>query len=200
MNKRAKLFLGGFFMLSMSLSNAAEAAKAIVIYFSHTGDNYSVGVIQEGNTAKVAKEIARQTGAAIWEIKEAEPYPVKYNDCIARAKKELQSKARPAFQGTAPDLAGIDTIYIGYPNWWGDAPMVVYTFLEKAKVDGKTILPFCTHEGSGLGSTARSIARAFPKAKVEQNGLSIYGHVAQKDADAVKSAVEGWLKKLGKLK
>jgi len=200
MNKLAKLFLGGFFMLSMSLSNAAEAAKAIVIYFSHTGENYSVGVIQEGNTAKVAKEIARQTGAAVWEIKEAEPYPVKYNDCIARAKKELQSKARPAFQGTAPDLAGIDTIYIGYPNWWGDAPMVVYTFLEKAKVDGKTILPFCTHEGSGLGSTARSIARAFPKAKVEQNGLSIYGHVAQKDADAVKSAVEGWLKKLGKLK
>ena len=200
MNKLAKLFLGGIFMLSMSLSNAAEVAKAIVIYFSHTGENYSVGVIQEGNTAKVAKEIARQTGAAVWEIKEAEPYPVKYNDCIARAKKELQSKARPAFQGTAPDLAGIDTIYIGYPNWWGDAPMVVYTFLEKAKVDGKTILPFCTHEGSGLGSTARNLARAFPKAKVEQNGLSIYGHVAQKDADAVKSAVEGWLKKLGKLK
>ena len=187
-------------MLSMSLSNAAEAAKAIVIYFSHTGENYSVGVIQEGNTAKVAKEIARQTGAAIWEIKEAEPYPVKYNDCIARAKKELQSKARPAFQGTAPALAGIDTIYIGYPNWWGDAPMVVYTFLEKAKIDGKTILPFCTHEGSGLGSTARNLAKAFPKAKVEQNGLSIYGHVAQKDAAAVKTAVEGWLKKLGKLK
>ena len=200
MNKLAKLLLGGIFMLSMSLSNAAEAAKAIVIYFSHTGENYSVGVIQEGNTAKVAKEIARQTGAAIWEIKEAEPYPVKYNDCIARAKKELQSKARPAFQGTAPDLAGIDTIYIGYPNWWGDAPMVVYTFLEKAKIDGKTILPFCTHEGSGLGSTARNLARAFPKAKFNQDGLAIYGHVAQKDADAVKSAVEGWLKKLGKRK
>ena len=200
MNKLAKLFLGGILMLSMSLSNAAEAAKAIVIYFSHTGENYSVGVIQEGNTAKVAKEIARQTGAAVWEIKEAEPYPVKYNDCIARAKKELQSKVRPAFQGTAPDLTGIDTIYIGYPNWWGDAPMVVYTFLEKAKIDGKTILPFCTHEGSGLGSTARNLAKAFPKAHVEQNGLSLYGHVAQKDADAVKTAVEGWLKKLGKLK
>jgi flavodoxin len=200
MNKLAKLFLGGILMLSMSSVNAAEAAKAIVIYFSHTGENYSVGVIKEGNTAKVAKEIARQTGAAIWEIKEAEPYPVKYNDCIARAKKELQSKARPAFQGTVPDLTGVDTIYIGYPNWWGDAPMVVYTFLEKAKVDGKTILPFCTHEGSGLGSTARKLANAFPKAKVEQKGLSIYGHVAQKDAEAVKSFVEAWLKTLGKRK
>ena len=200
MNKMTNILLGGLLMLSTLSANAAEAAKSIVIYFSHTGENYSVGVIQEGNTAKVAKEIARQTGAAIWELKEAEPYPVKYNDCIDRAKKELQSKARPAFQGEAPDLADYDTIYLGYPNWWGDAPMVVYTFLEKAKIDGKTILPFCTHEGSGLGSTARNLAKAFPKAKFNQDGLAIYGHVAQKDADAVKSAVEGWLKKLGKRK
>ena len=200
MNKLATLILGGILMFGATMSNAAETAKAIVIYFSHTGENYSVGVIQEGNTAKVAKEIARQTGAAIWELKEAEPYPVKYNDCIARAKKELQSKARPAFQGNPPDLTAYDTIYLGYPNWWGDAPMVVYTFLEKAKIDGKTILPFCTHEGSGLGSTARNLAKAFPKAKFNQDGLAIYGHVAQKDADAVKSAVEGWLKKLGKRK
>ena len=200
MNKLATLILGGILMFGATMSNAAETAKSIVIYFSHTGENYSVGVIQEGNTAKVAKEIARQTGAAIWELKEAEPYPVKYNDCIDRAKKELQSKARPAFQGNPPDLTAYDTIYLGYPNWWGDAPMVVYTFLEKAKIDGKTILPFCTHEGSGLGSTARYLAKAFPKAKFNQDGLAIYGHVAQKDADAVKSAVEGWLKKLGKRK
>jgi flavodoxin len=199
MNKLAKLFLGGIFMLSMSSVNAAEAAKSIVIYFSHTGENYSVGVIQEGNTAKVAKEIARQTGAAIWEIKEAEPYPVKYNDCIARAKKELQSKSRPAFQGNPPDLTGIDTIYLGYPNWWGDAPMVVYSLLDKAAIDGKTILPFCTHEGSGLGSTARNLARAYPKAKVEQKGLAMRGATAQKDADAVKKAVAEWLKSLGKI-
>ena len=199
MNKLAKLFLGGIFMLSMSSVNAAEAAKSIVIYFSHTGENYSVGVIQEGNTAKVAKEIARQTGAAIWEIKEAEPYPVKYNDCIARAKKELQSKSRPAFQGNPPDLTGIDTIYLSYPNWWGDAPMVVYSLLDKAAIDGKTILPFCTHEGSGLGSTARNLARAYPKAKVEQKGLAMRGATAQKDADAVKKAVAEWLKSLGKI-
>ena len=199
MNKLAKLFLGGILMLSMSSVNAAEAAKSIVIYFSHTGENYSVGVIQEGNTAKVAKEIARQTGAAIWEIKEAEPYPVKYNDCIARAKKELQSKSRPAFQGNPPDLTGIDTIYLGYPNWWGDAPMVVYSLLDKAAIDGKTILPFCTHEGSGLGSTARNLARTYPKAKVEQKGLAMRGATAQKDADAVKKAVAEWLKSLGKI-
>ena len=187
-------------MLAVTATNAAEAAKSIVIYFSHTGENYSVGVIQEGNTAKVAKEIASQTGAELWELKEAEPYPVKYNDCIARAKKELQGKARPAFQGTAPDLSKYDVVYLGYPNWWGEAPMVVYSLLEKMNIDGKTILPFCTHEGSGLGSTASKLAKAFPKAKIEQNGLAIYGHVAQKDAEAVKKAVAEWLAKRVKTK
>ena len=194
-----KLLKGVIAMVAATiLSNGAFAAeKSIVIYFSHTGENYAVGVIKEGNTAKVAKEIARQTGASIWEIKEADPYPVKYDDCITRAKKELQAKARPAFVGTAPDLAAYDTIYLGYPNWWGSAPMVVYTLLDKSKADGKRILPFCTHEGSGLGSTASKLAKAYPNAKIEQKGLAIRGATAQKDAKAVQKAVAEWLKSLG---
>ena len=193
---------GVFAMIASAIlvGSAAAAEKSIVIYFSHTGENYSVGVITEGNTAKVAKEIATQTGAAIHEIREAEPYPMKYNACIDRAKKELQSKARPAIMGEIPELSAYDTIYLGYPNWWGDAPMVIYSFLEKAKIDGKAILPFCTHEGSGLGTTARNLATAFPKAKVEQKGLALRGATAQKDADAVKKAVAEWLKSIGKTK
>ena len=89
-------------------------------------------------------------------------------------------------------------IYLGYPNWWGEAPMVVYSFLEKVKTDGKTIIPFCTHEGSGLGSTARKLAEAFPKAKVEQNGLGLRGATAQRDAAATEKAVAEWLKTLEK--
>ena len=174
-----------------------KMSKSIIIYFSHTGESYSVGVITVGNTAKVAKEIAAQTGAATWEIKEKNPYPEKYTPCIEVAKKEMQAKARPEFVGEVPDLSAYDTIYLGYPNWWADAPMVVYTFLDKAKIDGKTILPFCTHEGSGLGSTARSLAKAYPKAKVELKGLALYGHVAQKEPDAVKSAVAKWLNDRG---
>ena len=193
---------GVFAMIASAIlaGSAAAAEKSIVIYFSHTGENYSVGVITEGNTAKVAKEIASQTGAAIHEIKEAEPYPSAYRACTDRAQKEKQSNARPAVKGEIPDLSGYDTIYLGYPNWWGDAPMVVYSFLEKAKIDGKTILPFCTHEGSGLGSTASNLAKAFPKAKVEQNGLSLRGATAQKDADAVRKAVAEWLKSIGRTK
>ena len=174
--------------------------KSIVIYFSHTGENYSVGNITVGNTAKVAAKIAAATGAETWEIKETDPYPVAYNACIARAKKELKDKARPAFAGTAPDLSDVDTIYLGYPNWWGDAPMIVYSYLDKAAIDGKTILPFCTHEGSGLGSTARSIAKAYPKAKVELRGLGLRGKTAQTDPAAVKSSVAGWLERIGAAK
>ena len=171
--------------------------KSLVVYFSHTRENYSVGSITVGNTAKVAAEIARQTGAETWEIKEVDAYPAAYDECVARAKKEKQSAARPAYQGTAPDLSEYDVVYLGYPNWWNDAPMVVYTFLDSASVDGKRILPFCTHEGSGLGSTARNLAKAYPNANVEQNGMALRGATAQNDANAVAETVAKQLKAWG---
>ena len=172
--------------------------KPLVVYFSHAGENYSVGVITEGNTAKVAKALAAQTGADLWEIKEADPYSQAYAPCITRAKKEREEKARPAILGEIPDLAKYDEVYLGYPNWWGDAPMVVYTFMDRAKIEGKTFYPFCTHEGSGLGSTDRSLATAYPKATIAPQGLALYGHVAQKEPETVKTAVADWLKKIGK--
>ena len=194
MNRKEFIKIMGAVATAAALGNigfAEEGKKkmnnGIVIYFSHTGENYSVGVIT-----------VAQTGAETWEIKEKNPYPEKYTPCIEVAKKEMQAKARPEFVGEAPDLSDYDTIYLGYPNWWADAPMVVYSFLDKAKIDGKTILPFCTHEGSGLGSTARKLAVAYPKAKVELKGLALYGHVAQNEPEAVKSAVAKWLKQLGK--
>ena len=167
--------------------------KSIVIYFSHTGENFSVGNVMVGNTAKLAACIAAATGSETWEIREAEPYPTAYDDCIARAKKELEGQERPAFVGTAPDLTDVETIYLGYPNWWGDAPMIVYSFLDSVDIAGKTILPFCTHEGSGLGATARKLAEAYPQAAVGLNGLAIYGHVAQNNDRATTEAVTQWL-------
>ena len=167
--------------------------KSMIIYFSHAGENYSVGFITEGNTAKVAKEIAAQTGAEIWELKEKEPYPEKYTTCIELAKKELEAKARPEFVGEIPDLSEVGTIYLGYPNWWSAAPMIIYSFLDAAQIDGKTILPFCTHEGSGLGTTARNLAEAYPQAAVGLNGLAVYGHVTQNNDRATSDAVTQWL-------
>ena len=174
--------------------------KSIVVYFSRAGENYDVGDIKEGNTAKVAKVIAELTGSPTYEIKEAVPYPKNYRECVLLAKKEVNAKARPAVKEPLQDLSDYSIIFLGYPNWWGDCPMVVYTFLEKSKIDGKTILPFCTHAGSGLGATARKLATTFPKAKVEQNGFALKGIVAQKDAAKTKSEVETWLRSLGKLK
>ena len=185
-------------LAAAALTGVSAAEKSIAVYFSHTGENYAVGNITEGNTAKVAKVIAAKTGSALYEIKEAKPYPANYRACVDVAKKEQRDRARPDIAGQLPDLSQYQVIYLGYPNWWGEAPMVVYSFLEKVKIDGKTIIPFCTHEGSGLGSTARNIAKAYPKAKVELKGLGLYGHVAQKEPDAVKSAVANWLKQLGK--
>ena len=207
-----KLLAGGLIMFSIFTGCSAEKSsaatseapktegKAIVVYFSHTGENYSVGVIKEGNTAKVAKVIAAKTGADIYEIKEVKPYPQSYDECVDLAKKELKDKARPEIAGDLPDLTDYQVVYLGYPNWWGDCPMIVYTFLEKSKIEGKTILPFCTHEGSGLGSTAKNIQKAFPGAKIELNGLSLRGATAQKDAAATEQAVDKWLKALGTVK
>ena len=184
-----------------SASNETKPeGKAIVVYFSHTGENYSVGVITEGNTAKVAKVISAKTGADIFEIKETKPYPHSYDECIDVAKKELREKARPEIAGDLPDLTDYQIVYLGYPNWWGDCPMIVYSFLEKSNIEGKTILPFCTHEGSGLGSTAKNLQKSFSGAKVELNGLSLRGATAQKDAKATEEAVDKWLKALGKVK
>lgn len=187
-------------LAAAALSGVYAAEKSIVVYFSHTGENYAVGNITEGNTAKVAKVIAAKTGAELYEIKEAKPYPANYQACVDLAKKELRNNARPELAGKLPDLSAYSVIYLGYPNWWGDAPMVVYSFLDKVKIDGKNIIPFCTHEGSGLGSTARKLAKAFPKAKVVQDGLSLRGATAQRDAAATEEAVVKWLKSLGKIK
>ena len=168
------------------------SGTSIVIYFSRADENYSVGTITEGNTAKVAKIIAAETGSDIWEIKPVKAYSKSYNECINVAQKEQREKARPAFEGAIPDLSGYDTIYLGSPNWWGDFPMIVYTFLEKANLEGKTIRLFVTHEGSGSGGLESSLKKAEPKAKITKS-LAIRGTTAQNDKAATEKAVKGWL-------
>lgn len=167
-------------------------AKSIVIYFSRADENYSVGTIAEGNAAKVAKIIAAETGSDVWEIKPVKAYPKSYNECINVAQKEQREKACPAFSGNIPDLSEYDTVYLGSPNWWGDFPMIVYTFLDKANLEGKTIRLFVTHEGSGSAGLESNLKKTEPKAKVTKS-LSIRGTTAQKDKAATEKAVKGWL-------
>ena len=170
--------------------------KILVVYFSRTGEEYNVGTITKGNTAIVAEMIAQKTGADTFEVKAATPYPDDYQACTELAKQELESNARPAFAKNIDNLAQYDTVFVGFPIWWGAVPRVMMTFLESNDFSGKTIIPFCTHGGSGLAGTEREVADACPNAKVLQ-GLAISGRVAQNDSAAAQKEVDAWLKDLG---
>ena len=171
----------------------------LVVYFSRTGEQYGVGVIDKGNTAIVAEMIAEQTGADTFEILPQEDYyPYTYDELTDVAKKELNENARPAYAGEVPDLSQYSTIFIGAPVWWGDWPMICYTFFETnaAGLEGKTLIPFSTHAGSGLSGFDTKLAVACPNSTIG-TGLAIKGTDAQNDQDSVKQAVKDWLAGLG---
>ncbi|MBR1661518.1 MAG: flavodoxin [Acidaminococcaceae bacterium] len=181
----------------------AEAAsshggkKILVAYFSRTGEEYNVGVITKGNTAVVADAIAELTGAAKFEIKTLKPYPQNYRETTDIAKKELQDNTRPEIVGKPENLKDYDTVFLGYPIWWSDLPMAVYTFLESNDFNGKTIIPFCTSAGSYMTGKESRIADHAKGAKVLDKGLGLPGRMSQEDPKAVKNEVEKWLKDIG---
>jgi len=173
-------------------SNRNEMKKSIVIFFSHAGDNYSVGNIKVGNTKIVADYITEIIGADQFEIATSKYDGMAYQPLCDLAKKEQQNNELPPYDGNAPDLSGYDTVFIGGPVWWGTYPQVMFTLFKDVNLDGKTVIPFTTHEGSGLGRCVSDVKKAFPKADVKQ-GFSMYGH----DVRTGKSTVEKWLKGLG---
>lgn len=179
-------------------SSAPAGKRALVVYFSRADENYVVGNVEKGNTRILAEMIAEATGADTFEIKPAKPYPKEYTPATEVAKQEKNDNARPEIVGTMPDVSGYDVVFVGYPIWWGDLPMPCYTFFDKVKLEGKTIAPFCTHEGSGLSGTDNNIANA-TKAKVTE-ALVMKGSVAQNSRDEAKKEVTDWLKKLGYVK
>ena len=179
-------------------SSAPAGKRALVVYFSRADENYVVGNVEKGNTRILAEMIAEATGADTFEIKPAKPYPKEYTPATEVAKQEKNDNARPEIVGTMPDVSGYDVVFVGYPIWWGDRPMPCYTFFDKVKLEGKTIAPFCTHEGSGLSGTDSNIANA-TKAKVTE-ALVMKGSVAQNSRDEAKKEVTDWLKKLGYVK
>ena len=172
-------------------SNKNNMSKSIVIFFSHAGDNYSVGNIEVGNTKIVADYITEIKGADQFEIVTHKYDGMAYMPLIELAKEEANKGELPPYEGTAPDLSPYDTVFIGGPVWWGTYPQVMFTLFKDINLDGKTVIPFTTHEGSGLASCASDVKKAFPKAKITGE-FSIYGH----EVRTGKAKVEKWLKNL----
>lgn len=170
--------------------------KTLVAYFSRLDENYGVGYITKGNTEIIAEMIAKKTSADLFHIETVTPYPKEYGPCTDVAKKEVQSNARPEIKGDI-EVEKYDVIYIGYPNWWSEPPMAVFTFIEKHNWQGKIVIPFCTHEGSGLGVTEQSIKKACKGATL-RDGLAVQGTVAQNSRDKAEAAVNNWLKNIEK--
>ena len=179
-------------ILSLSFTASAAQAKSLIVVFSRADENYGVGHIEVGNTMKLAQIIAEKTGSEIFEVKPSKPYPAKYDDCIDVAKREQNQNARPAIVQDK-DISEYDTIYFGYPIWWGDIPMCMYTFIEAHDWSGKTVIPFCTHEGSGSGKTDRTLKAAMKGADVKR-ALAVRGSTAQNDRSASERALSEILK------
>ena len=182
----------GLNMTANSQENTNNMKKSIVIFFSHAGDNYAVGNIEVGNTKIVADYISEIVGADQFEIVTHKYDGMAYNPLIKLAQEEANRGELPPYEGSAPDLSQYDTVFIGGPVWWGTYPQVMFTLFRDINLEGKTVIPFTTHEGSGLASCAKDVKKAFPKAKVTGE-FSIYGH----EVRTGRAKVEKWLKGLG---
>ena len=167
-------------------------SRILVAYFSHPGENYDVGNVAEGSTEIVARIIAEKTGADLFEIRKTAEYPESYDETTKVAQEEVESHARPALAEDIEDISGYDIVFIGYPIWFTDLPMPVYTFLESHDLNRKIVIPFCTHAGSGLSTTLSTIEHMFPKAKV-LSGLSLWGTMVQSNRAATERVVDEFL-------
>ena len=169
--------------------------KCLIAYYSRAGNNYVGGGIVNlpvGNTEVAANMIQKLTGGDLFKINTVKTYPADYTKTTEVAQQELRQNARPELTGRIDNMADYAIIVLGYPNWWGTMPMAVYTFLEAYDFSGKTILPFCTHEGSGMGHSESDIKKLCAKAAVLK-GLSLKGGSVQ----SAENEIAAWLQKSG---
>lgn len=170
---------------------SSKDSKIAVIYFSNPERDDQKSV--EGSTEYLADLIHKQTGADVYRIEPKKAYPVNHQALVAEAKAEGLSGARPELKDTVGDLSQYDTIFLGYPIWWGDLPMPVYTFLEGHDLAGKKVILFSTHGGSGLAGTVEMITHLENGADVVKNAYTI----SRDDVTEAAPSLSNWLKQLG---
>lgn len=161
--------------------------KVLIAYYSRRGENYVNGDVKnlkKGNTEIIAEFISELTGGDIFVIDSVKEYSPDYFECINEAKEELDKEIMVELKENIDNLDDYDYIFLGYPNWWGTIPMVVATFLDSNNFEGKIIYPFCTSEGSGLGTSISFIKKYAPSATVKDS-LSIHGAESSNSKDKV---------------
>lgn len=166
-------------------------ANKLIAFYSRADENYVNGMIKKldiGNTEVAACIIKELTDATLFKIEQLKGYSKDYNDCIAEAKADQKGRARPELKSYPENIDDYEVIYLGFPNYWGTMPMAVFTFLEHFDFSGKIIKPFCTHEGSGLGSSIKDIKILCPSATIEE-GLAIHGGSVER----AKKDIEKWI-------
>ena len=167
-------------------------AKTLIAFYSRRGQNYvdgSIRNLEKGNNEVIVEKIkALLPDADVFQIDTVKKYSPDYMVCIEEAKEELRAKARPQLTAKVENMDQYDTIILGYPNWWGLPPMAIFTFLESYDFSGKTIVPFCSHEGSGLGGSIRQINMVAPGAKLTA-GVAIHGAAASQCDREVKQII-----------
>lgn len=159
----------------------APAGRPLILFFSRTG-----------HTRTLAAMIHKRVGGDMVELKTVKPYPQDYEAAIKQAKQEQQAGTRPALAAELPPLEGYETVFLGYPIWWGTMPMALFTLLEKYDFSGKTLVPFCTHDGSHMGRSVDDIKKLCPGARMLK-GFAAFG-------DSVEQAgkgVDAWLSGIG---
>ena len=168
-------------------------SKNLVAFYSRADENYFNGTLKHleiGNTEVAAQMISEITNGELFKIEQVKNYSKDYNDCIAEAKSDQQRDARPELKVYPENIDEYDVIYLGYPNYWGTMPMAVFTFLEKYDFSGKKIMPFCTHEGSGLGNSLSDIKKLCPYYILDKC-LAIKGSKVSESNDIIKKWIEG---------
>lgn len=184
-----------------------ERLKTLVVYFSvpetdnpnnmtRDEDNSTVVINGEvlGNTQYIAELIKERTSADIFRLEPTNAYPTNHSDLLKRAREEMSSNFKPEIKGNIENFEQYDVIFVGYPIWNADVPPIINSFLEEYNFDGKTVVPFCTHGGSGLSGTTATITNKIKNANVITNGFSI----SRSSMENSISAVESWLKEIYK--
>ena len=176
----------------------AKSGKSLVVFFSRADENYNVGYVERGNTAKMVDAIIELADVETFEILPEVAYPSDYQECITYVNDiEVPQNLRPKYKNDPGDLSAYDNVFIGGPIWWGRPPYIIRTFLEAhPELAHKHLIPFGTHAGSGVSSYTSLLQEYFPEASILE-ALGISGVTAHNNASSTRSSVESWLKRIG---